>query len=91
MSEGTASAKRILRLPVRDSMTPDPLLLHRVDASQLGCRDGVSVGGCCTHDCNQGRDCPRADDRGMEMLAGYIVMVCVCLLAVAGWAVWRVA
>lgn len=85
MSEGTASAQRILRLHKGEE------LVHRVDTSQLGRRDGVSVGGCCTNDCNQGRDCPRADDRGMEMLAGYIVMVCVCLLAVAGWAVWRVA
>ena len=37
MSEGTESAKRILHLPVRDSMTPDHLLLrtHRIDASHL--------------------------------------------------------
>lgn len=85
MSEGTESAQRILRLHKSEG------LVHRVDASQLGHRDGVSVGGCCTADCNQGRDCPLDDDRGMEMLAGYIVMVCVCLMAVAGWAVWRVA
>ena len=32
--------------------------LHRVDTSQLDERDGVSVGGCCSHECNEGRDCP---------------------------------
>ena len=43
VSEGSASARRVL---------------HIVDTENMGERDGVSVGGCCTGDCNQGRDCP---------------------------------
>jgi hypothetical protein len=44
VSEGTASAKRIIGEP----MTNDQFRLHRVDSSQLGQRDGVSVGYCRT-------------------------------------------
>lgn len=50
VSEGTESAARLLRLPVRQ-MTPDPYLLHRthrVDTHDLGADDGVSVGYCRT-------------------------------------------
>ena len=35
VSEGTASARRINRPAQCASLTPEPLLLHRVDASQL--------------------------------------------------------
>ena len=42
------------------------MIMHRVDTSQMGERDGVSVGGCCHCDvsdfnCNQGRDCPKRE------------------------------
>jgi hypothetical protein len=57
MSEGHASAQRINRA----SLTPDPYLLHRVDASQLQAPVRVVNGAVeqrgCTHDCNQGRSC----------------------------------
>jgi hypothetical protein len=59
ISEGHESARRILK---HTPLTSDPLLLHRVDTSQLGDRDGVSVGGCCNHDCREGRDCPNDAD-----------------------------
>lgn len=65
ISEGTESVARLLRLPVVDTMTPDPYLLHRthrVDTRDLAADDGVSVGGCCTHDCDEGRDCPLSVD-----------------------------
>jgi hypothetical protein len=45
ISEGTGSAKRILK---ETTMTNDQFCLHRVDSSQLGPRDGVSVGYCRT-------------------------------------------
>jgi hypothetical protein len=55
-SEGTKSAQRI-----NASLTGDPLLLHRVDASQLQAPVHVVNGAVeqrgCTHDCNQGRNC----------------------------------
>ena len=38
----------VLNLPVLDTMTDDRFNLHRVDTSQIGERDGVSVGGCRT-------------------------------------------
>lgn len=38
----------IINLPVIDTMTDDRFNLHRVDATQLGPRDGVSVGACRT-------------------------------------------
>lgn len=38
----------MLGLPVLDTMTDDRFNLHRFDASQLGPRDGVSVGSCRT-------------------------------------------
>jgi hypothetical protein len=46
VSEGIHSARRIQHH------------LHRVDTSQMPEGSGVSVGGCCTQDCNQGRTCP---------------------------------
>lgn len=71
ISEDTESAARLLRLPVRDTMTADRLNLHRpvvdgqtglivgrINTKTMAVDDGVSVGGCCTHDCNEGRDCP---------------------------------
>jgi hypothetical protein len=36
----------------------ESLIAHHVDTHDLAHDDGVSVGGCCTHDCNQGRECP---------------------------------
>lgn len=44
VSEGTESARRILN-PNRTSLTPEPLLLHRVDASQLADDRAVHVAG----------------------------------------------
>jgi hypothetical protein len=52
ISEGHESARRILK---HTPLTSDPLLLHRVDTSQLGDRDGVSVGGCCPSDYSEPR------------------------------------
>lgn len=59
LSEGTASARRLKSLPSQTEQQADDLkkwrasviangLLHRVDASQIGKRDGVSVGACRT-------------------------------------------
>jgi hypothetical protein len=48
VSEGTASSRRLLDLPVYDTMTPDPYLLHRVhhvDTDDMPKGSGVSVGG----------------------------------------------
>lgn len=38
----------VLNLPVIDTMTDDRFNLHRVDATQLGPRDGGSAGACRT-------------------------------------------
>jgi hypothetical protein len=71
ISEGTESARRLAKLPEQTEEQAanlkawrDSLVLHRVDTSQLGERDGVSVGGCCTHECNEGRDCPEREFDG---------------------------
>jgi hypothetical protein len=86
ISEGHESALRILK---HTPLTSDPLLLHRVDTSQLGDRDGVSVGGCCNHDCREGRDCPNDADfyadierlknagRAAACIAGVILVLAV--------------
>jgi hypothetical protein len=88
ISEGHESARRILK---HTPLTSDPLLLHRVETSQLGNRDGVSVGGCCNHDCREGRDCPNDADfyADIERLknegraAAYIAGVLLLLVVMA--------
>lgn len=83
VSEGAESAARLLRLPVVDAMTADRLNLHRVDASQLGQRDGVPVGACCTGDCSQGRDCPERESGELSPLATVVLYLFVAVLLVA--------
>ena len=82
MSEGTASAQRI-----NNSLTGDPLLLHRVDSSQLQAPVHIVNGYAEEHpaDENQGR--------GLDHLAGpsylssvtwwLVAGVVFCLLAMA--------
>ena len=87
ISEGTESAARLLRLPVRQ-MTDDPYLLHRthrVDTHDLGVDDGVSVGGCCSHFCEEGRSCPqRVEYAGNEPRDYFsIAIIAVLLLSIA--------
>jgi hypothetical protein len=73
----------VLTLPVRDTMTDDRLNLHRVDTAQLGHDDGVSVGGCCTHECNEGRDCPqRIEFAGGEPVDWPFVAIVALILTV---------
>jgi len=89
VSEGAESAARLLRLPVVDAMTADRLSLHRVDTSQLGERDGASIGACCTGDCSQGRDCPERESGEMSPLMTvllYVVCAVVLLAALAATA-----
>jgi hypothetical protein len=75
--------QRHLTLPVRDTMTDDRLNLHRVDTAQLGHDDGVSVGGCCTHECNEGRDCPqRIEFAGGEPVDWPFVAIVALILTV---------
>ena len=61
--------------------------LHRFDTAQLGERDGVSIGACCTGDCSQGRDCPeRIEYAGEEpystisMVLSVVIVTALCLL-----------
>jgi len=83
ISEGTESARRLIDLKVRDTMTDDRLNLHRVDTAQLGHDDGVSVSGCCTHDCNEGRDCPqRIEFAGSEPVDWPSVAIVALILTV---------
>jgi hypothetical protein len=58
ISEGHESDRRILK---HTPLTSDPLLLHRVDTSQLGDRDGVSVGGLCNGSGTDGRTSTDSD------------------------------
>ena len=83
ISEGTESAARLLRLPVVGAMTADRLNLHRVDTSQLGERDGVSIGACCTGDCSQGRDCPERESGELSPLTTVVLYLVVAVLLVA--------
>jgi hypothetical protein len=56
--------------------------LHRVDTSQLGERDGVSVGGCCNHDCNEGRDCPQRDPvQDVSRFVTVLFVIAICVVA----------
>ena len=57
--------------------------LHRVDTAQLGERDGVSVGGCCTHECSQGRDCPERESGEMPLIDSVLLWVACCVLLIA--------
>jgi hypothetical protein len=76
-SEGTASARRINQ---RVSLTPDALLLHRVDTSHLQPTQGVAIGACrtdrpasqrCTQDCSQGKACTCADGLCLEACSAF--------------------
>lgn len=64
----------------RNSLTPDALLLHRVDTSQLQPTQGVAIGACrtdrpasqgCTQDCAQGDHCTCADGLCLEACSGF--------------------
>jgi hypothetical protein len=72
---------------MKNTMTDDRLNLHRVDTSQLAPDDGVSVGGCCSGDCNEGRDCPvqYAGDEPYSALSMVVAIALVCALAVVVW------
>ena len=83
VSESAESAARLLRLPIVDSMTDDRLNLHRIDTSQMGQRDGVSVGACCTGDCSQGRDCPERESSEMPLIDSVLLWVACCVLLIA--------
>ena len=97
ISEGAESAARLLRLPVVDAMTDDRLNLHRVDISQLGKRDGVSVGDCCHCDvadfnCNQGRDCPeRIEYAGEEPYSALSLVWAVAVVGALCLLVWYIS
>lgn len=98
ISEGTASARRIEKRAEQTDEEAQTLkawrasviangLMRRVDTSQLGERDGVSVGGCCNHECNEGRDCPeRIDFAGDEpystlsLVLSVVIVTALCLL-----------
>lgn len=81
MSEGHQSAKRFLRLPVHDSMTPDTLNLHRVDSSQLQTPVHVQNGRIEEHEDD-------TDDEGLLTLPSLCFFV---LLGLASWGVVGVA
>jgi hypothetical protein len=90
ISEGTQSARRLLDLKVVDTMTDGRPTLHRVDTSQLAHDDGVSVGGCCNHDCDEGRKCPnRIEFAGPEpyslnsLLVAVLIVAALCLLVLS--------
>lgn len=69
------------------AMTDDRFNLHRVDTSQLANDDGVSVGGCCTHDCNEGRNCPNREEgdpySGGALLIAVLIVAALCLLVLS--------
>lgn len=105
VSEGTASARRINRPGQCASLTPEPLLLHRVDASQLQtpvrivpgpveqrqCRPGMCEGlpTCGDHAC-PGH--PGNDVRPEERdgpLLRKVLLAYGATLALCGWATWQ--
>ena len=65
------------RASQRTSLTPDALLLHRVDTSQLHPTQGVAIGACrtdrlgCTQDCSQGKACTCADGLCLEACSAF--------------------
>ena len=92
ISEGTASARRLQSLPVQTDEEAQTLqafrahviangLMRRVDTSQLGERDGVSVGDCCNHECNEGRECPEREyDDGAPLMTGLELFAIVLII-----------
>lgn len=103
ISEGTASAKRLQSLPVQTDEEAQNLkawrasviangLMRRVDTSQLGERDGVSVGGCCNHECNEGRDCPeRIEYAGDEPYSTISLVLSVVIVSALCLLVWYIS
>jgi hypothetical protein len=90
VSEG--ADRRVIDLKVVDTMTDDRLSLHRVDTSQMSQRDGVSVGGCCTHECNEGRDCPqRIEFAGGEPYSASSLALAVAVVGVLGLVLWHIS
>jgi hypothetical protein len=68
------------RASQRISLTPDALLLHRVDTSHLQTTQGVAIGACrtdrpasqgCTQDCSQGKACACADGLCLEACSAF--------------------
>jgi hypothetical protein len=45
--------------------------------------DGVSVGGCCTHDCNQGRTCPDAPKPTRTLADWFVDAFMFCVISIA--------
>lgn len=105
ISEGTESARRINRPHDRASLTPEPLLLHRVDASQLQtpvrivhgdveqrqCRPGMCQGlpTCNYHNC-EGH--PANDVRPEERDGPMTLKVLAgyaAVLALCAWSTWQ--
>ena len=88
VSEGTASARRICHLQTDEEaatlkMWQASEMLPHVDYSKVGRRDGVSVGACCTGDCNQGRDCPEREEGEMPLIDSVLLWVACCVLLIA--------
>jgi hypothetical protein len=100
VSEGTESARRLAKLPEQTEEQAQNLkawrasliangLLHRVDSSQLGQRDGVSVGGCCT---SESRDPdPRIEYAGDEPYSATSLALTVAIVAGLGLLVWNIS
>jgi hypothetical protein len=57
---------------------------HQVDTSTMSNDDGVSVGACCTGDCNQGRDCVNLPPREPWSIQDAVWFVSILL---AGWSI----
>ena len=99
ISEGTESARRLAKLPEQTEEQAanlkawrDSLIAHHVDTSQLGERDGVSVGGCCTHECNEGRDCPqRIEYAGDEPYTATSLAVAAVIVGALFLLVWNIS
>jgi hypothetical protein len=66
--------------------------MNRVDTSQLGERDGVSVGGCCSHECNEGRDCPqRIEYAGDEPYTATSLAIAAVIVGALCLLVWKIS
>lgn len=105
ISEDTESAARLLRLPVRDTMTADRLNLHRpvvdgqtglivgrINTKTMAVDDGVSVGGCCTHECNEGRDCQqRIEFAGEEPYSVLSIVLSAAVIGALCLLVWHIS
>lgn len=92
ISESTESAVRMLNLPVRDTMTPDPYLLHRVhhvDTEDMAEGSGVSVGGLVTPEALPvefaGREPLTLGDFALIAFVLVLVLLVVFIAPIAHW------